>query len=53
MHNGIENTLFSDMLGINLLYGTRILCVGDIYFSSIDKIFSATCPGGDTEVVFG
>ena len=41
------------MFGINLLCGTMRLCVGDIYSSSIDQIFSATCSVGDMKVVFG
>ena len=40
------------MFGINLLCGTMRLCVGDIYSSSIDQIFSATCSVGDMKVVF-
>ena len=41
------------MLGINFLPGTKWFCVRDIYFSSIQRIFSATCSDGDMVVVFG
>ena len=41
------------MLGIIFLPGTKILCVGDIYFSSIEKIFSANHSGRDMSVFFG
>ena len=37
------------MLGINLLCGTKRLCVGDIYLISIEKIFSTMYSGGDME----
>ena len=41
------------MLSNNLLLGKMISYVGDIYFSSIEKILRPTCSGGDMAVVFG
>ena len=49
----LENKFISDMFGNKVLQWTSRFSVGDIQFSSVEKIFSTTCSGGDKVVVFG